>query len=224
MMICFLKNGSRTVHKRGLAFACLGLISCGAHASSLGVIGETFPIAERSFLKLIESRLQSFSDSGELDKIKEQWINQVNNHAHRPTPLGLPRARTTQTHDYNPNLVLGQDIKDAEGRTLLHEGTRVNALDRRPGYQPHWIFFNGDDQAQVSWAKNILQQDSHTKVILTGGDVGDVERELNVEIFFDQAARITQKLQVTRVPAEVRRAGSSLLIREIEIRDDGHER
>jgi conjugal transfer pilus assembly protein TraW len=221
MRACYLKNGSQTAQHWVFAFSLLGL-SCAVQASSLGAIGETFPVVERSFLSLIESRLKDLADSGELDAVKEQWINQVNDHAHRPTPCGLPRAKETQTHYYTPSVTLGQDIKDHEGRVLVPEGTRVNAFDKLYGYQPHWVFLNGDDKAQVAWAKNILSQDTKTKVILTGGDIGDAERALNTEIFFDQASRITQQLNIRSVPSEVTRSGQSLLIQEQLIGEDGH--
>jgi conjugal transfer pilus assembly protein TraW len=221
MRTCYLKNGSQTVQRCVLAISLLGL-SFTAKASSLGAIGETFPVAERSFLSLIESRLKGLADSGELDAVKEQWINQVNEHAHRPTPCGLPRATVARTHHYNPSVTLGQDIKDHEGRVLMRAGTHVNALDNLYGYQPHWIFFNADDKAQIAWAKNLLNQDKKAKVILTGGDIGDAERTLNVEIFFDQASRITQQLNIQHVPAEVTRSGQSLLIQERLIGEDGH--
>lgn len=221
MRACYLKNGSQTAQRCVLAISLLGL-SFAVQASSLGAIGETFPVVERSFLSLIESRLKDLADSGELDAVKEQWINQVNDHAHRPTPCGLPRAKETQTHHYNPSITLGQDIKDHEGRVLIRAGTRVNAFDKLYGYQPHWVFLNGDDKAQVAWAKNILNQDKKTKVILTGGDIGDAERALNTEIFFDQASRITQQLNIRSVPALVTRSGQSLLIQEQLIGEDGH--
>ena len=217
----YLKSGSQTVQRSVFAASLLGL-SCAAQASSLGAIGETFPVAERSFLSLIESRLKDLADSGELDAVKEQWINQVNEHAHRPTPCGLPRAKAARSYRYNPSVTLGQDIKDHEGRVLVRAGARVNALDKLYGYQPHWVFLNGDDKAQVAWAKNILNQDKKTKVILTGGDIGDAERAFNVEIFFDQASRITKQLSISSVPTEVIRSGQSLLIQEQLIGEDGH--
>jgi conjugal transfer pilus assembly protein TraW len=217
----YLKNGSQTAQRLVVAASLLGL-SCTAQASSLGAIGETFPVVERSFLSLIESRLKDLADSGELDAVKEQWINQVNDHAHRPTPCGLPRAKAARTHHYIPSVTLGQDIKDHEGRVLVPEGTRVNAFDKLYGYQPHWVFLNGDDKAQVAWAKNILVQDKKTKVILTGGDIGEAERALNVEIFFDQASRITKQLNISSVPTEVTRHGQALLIQERLIGEDGH--
>jgi len=212
------KNGSQTVHRWTLAACLLGL-SAAAQASSLGAIGETFPVAERSFLSLIESRLKQFDEEGTLREIEARWVNQVNEHAHRPTSLNLPRATQTRMHRYYPSTTLGQDIRDHQGRVLMHAGMQVNALSHMPQYQPHWIFINADDKDQIVWARHTLRK--NTKVILTAGDIGDAERALNTEIFFDQGGRITQKLHVTQVPAEVTREGVTLRIDEIKLREGG---
>ncbi|MDF1684495.1 MAG: type-F conjugative transfer system protein TraW [Legionellaceae bacterium] len=219
MRTCYLKNGSQTVQRCVLAISLLGL-SFTAQASSLGVIGETFPVAERSFLSLIESRLKQFEEEGTLGEIEARWVSQVNEHAHRPTSLNLPRATQARTHRYYPSTTLGQDIRDHQGRVLMRAGTQVNALSHMPQYQPHWIFLNADDKDQIQWAQHTLRK--NTKVILTAGDIGDAERALNTEIFFDQGGRITQKLHVTHVPAEVTREGATLRIDEINLKAGGY--
>jgi conjugal transfer pilus assembly protein TraW len=212
------KNGSQTVQRWALA-ACLLSMSVAAQASSLGAIGETFPVAERSFLSLIESRLKQFDEDGTLHEIEARWVSQVNDHAHRPTSLNLPRATQSRTHRYYPSTTLGQDVRDHQGRVLMPAGTEVNALSHMPQYRPHWIFINADDKDQIAWARHILRK--NTKVILTAGDIGDAERALSTEIFFDQGGRITQKLHVAQVPAEVTREGATLRIDEIKLREGG---
>ncbi|MFO9620063.1 type-F conjugative transfer system protein TraW, partial [Legionella pneumophila serogroup 1] len=44
------------------------------HAKSFGVVGEVFPIAEKSFLTLIEERLASLKASGELESLNQRWV------------------------------------------------------------------------------------------------------------------------------------------------------
>lgn len=191
------------------------------HATNLGVVGETFPVAESSFMMLIESRLQTLVKSGEMAAIEEQWVSRVSDHTNRPTPVGLKRATKNNTYRYTPLIVLSQDILDAEGHVLWAKGTRVNALERMPAYQPHWLLLNADDVPQVRWAKRLLGHHLDAKVILTGGEIGKMEKELNHPIYFDQAGRISHQLGISRVPAWVSREGNALRIMEVAIREDG---
>ena len=192
-----------------------------AIAANLGVVGETFPVSELSFMKLIESRLNVLVKSGEMAAIEEQWISLVSEHTNRPRPVELKRATKNNMYRYMPVIVLSQDILDADGHVLWAKGTRVNALENMPTYQPHWLLLDADDTAQVRWAKRMLQKYLDAKVILTGGEVGKMEHELNHPIYFDQAGRISHQLGIRRMPAFVSREGNALRIMEVAIREDG---
>lgn len=191
------------------------------HASNLGVVGETFPVSELSFMTLIESRLQALIQSGEMAAMEKRWVSRVSEHANRPTPVGLTRATKNNTYRYEPVIVLSQDILNAEGHVLWANGTRVNALERLSSYQPHWLLLDAEDMAQVRWAKRMLRQYSDAKVILTGGNVGKLEQELNHPIYFDQAGQISHQLNISHVPTLVLREGNALRICEIAIGEDG---
>lgn len=217
-------QGRKQRFTKWFAFVCLCAMCGAATAESLGVVGDTFPVAEQSFLSFIESRLQALTDSGEMDEIKARMITDATQHANRPTPVGLSRTNKTQTHRYTPRVVLSHDITDMQGHVLVVQGTSVNALETLTTYQPHWLFFNADDMGQVAWVRHELVKSPKAKVILTGGAVGKMERALNTEIFFDQAGRISHQLGITHVPAKVTRAGTDLLIEEIAIREDGYAR
>lgn len=186
-------------------------------AKSLGVVGSTFPVTEESLLSLIEHRVKNL----DFASVQQQWIEEVSKHAERPIPLNLPRTVQTRQLTYNPSMVLGQDIADAQGRVLFPKGLRVNPLEALPSYRPCWLFFNGDDQAQVLWAKQNMQQCANPKLILTGGSVREVEEVLDAVIYFDQGGRITQKLYITHVPAKAVRNGVVMEIVEIAIRENG---
>ncbi|MDP3706138.1 MAG: type-F conjugative transfer system protein TraW [Legionellaceae bacterium] len=197
-------------------------VLCGfAIAANLGVVGETFPVAELSFMLLIESRLQEIVKSGEMAAIEKEWVSRVSDHANRPTPIGLKRAFKNNTYRYEPIIVLSQDILNAAGLVLWAKGTRVNPLNSMPTYQPHWLLLDGDDLAQVRWARRMLHHHNDAKVILTGGEVGKIEQALNQPIYFDQAGRISHQLGIRRVPALVSREGNALRIMEVAIREDG---
>lgn len=209
--------------KAVIAGALLLLTSISVLAKSLGVVGEVFPIAEMSFLALIESRMANLSKKGALEDIEKQWVKDVSAHANRPEPLHIRRATKNNTHYYYPITILSRDILDANNQVLFKAGTQINALSRLPDYKPHWLFFDGDDKAQVRWAIKKLQQDSNAKVILTGGEVGELEQTLKTAIYFDQAGRISNQLAIIQIPAEVVRAENALMISELVVEESGYE-
>ncbi|MGC3903745.1 type-F conjugative transfer system protein TraW [Legionella pneumophila] len=195
---------------------------CGqVNAKSFGVVGEVFPIAEKSFLTLIEERLASLKASGELEAMNQRWVQTVAEHANRPTALDLPRTNRSMRHDYIPEITLSQDITNDKGRILYSRGTHVNALQHMPSYTPCWLFFNADDEAQLKWAAHQKTNCSSPKLILTGGAVKTAENKLDAVIYFDQAGKITRKLHITHVPAKVTRHQNSLVIHEQAIKENG---
>lgn len=198
------------------------MISMGhVSAKSFGVVGEVFPIAEKSFLTLIEERLASLKESGELKSLNQRWVQTAAEHANRPMALDLPRTNRSTRHDYVPEMTLNQDITNEKGRILYSKGTHVNALQQMPSYTPCWLFFNADDEAQLNWAAHQKTQCTNPKLILTGGAVNTAEKKLNAVIYFDQAGKITTKLHIAHVPAKVTRYQNSLLIQEQAIKENG---
>ncbi|AWN76020.1 type-F conjugative transfer system protein TraW [Legionella anisa] len=205
-------------------FCCLILLMISidqVHAKSFGVVGEVFPIAEKSFLTLIEERLASLKASGELESLNQRWVQTTAEHANRPTALELPRTNRSARHDYVPEITLSQDIRNEKGRILYSKGTHVNALQQMPSYTPCWLFFNADDEAQLNWAVLQKTQCTNPKLILTGGAINTAEKKLNAVIYFDQAGKITTKLHIAHVPAKVTRYQNHLVIAELAIKENG---
>ena len=193
-------------------------------AKTVAVVGETFPVAEQSFLAFIESRLHQLEQTGEMDLIEKQMVLDASEHANRPSPVGLARTEVSSTHFYTPAVVLSSAIRDQFNRVLIPQGTSVNALEHLPNYQPHWLFFNADDAAQVRWAVKALTTHPDAKMILTGGAIGPMERALKRDVFFDQSGRISHQLTIQHVPSQVSREGLRLRVDELAIGEDGDVR
>lgn len=204
-----------------LSLALLGVATV-ALSQDLGVIGEVFPMVEPSFLMLIESRMKMMSESGELKRMQMIWQEEVDAYAKRPTSLALPRALKHRVHRYKPAIVLKQDILDEKGDVLFHQGSKFNALDALKNYEPHWILFDADDKAQVTWVTQTLKQVGDARIILVGGDVSRMEALFNQPIYFDQSGKICHQLGIKAVPSMVTRESLSLLIQEVAISEDGH--
>ncbi|HHI9467514.1 TPA: type-F conjugative transfer system protein TraW [Legionella anisa] len=203
------------------ALVLLVMLQAEVLAKSFGVVGEVFPVAEKSFLQLIEERLQALSKKGEFEALNKRWVNTVASHANRPLPLNLQRGMRSNTHYYLPQIILNQNITDSNGKALYLKGTRINALEHLSTYTPCWLFFNADDKAQFLWAKKQIQRCANPKIILTGGAIKSTENQLNAVIYFDQEGRITKKLNISAVPARVIREGNTLRIEEPAIKENG---
>ena len=207
---------------RFLFFSTFVFLSGGIEAKSLGRLGQTFPVIEKSLLTLIYERLNTFDQNGQLNAIENAWVKQVDEQVKRPRALGLVRTETTLTHYYTPVVTLEKNVVDQTGRIVLQRGMSVNALNQLPSYNPVWVFLNYDDLAQRAFAEQIRTHYPEIQWILTGGSVADAERGINETIYFDQEARITKKLKIEHVPALVTRENDSLKIMEFRIGEDGH--
>jgi conjugal transfer pilus assembly protein TraW len=181
-------------------------------AKSLGVFGETFPVAEMSFLQFIELRLKKLINSTEMTNIQNQWIDEVRQYANRPGSLNMRSASRKYRFFYEPSLVLTKDIRDADGQLIYAKGTKVNALEKLPLYQPHWLFLDADESLQLAYAKRLITQYADLKIILTNGEIEKTSNLLSKEIFFDQGGKLTQKLGIKEIPAFVERKANKLLI------------
>ncbi len=192
------------------------------NAKSFGVVGEVFPVVEKSFLELIEERLKALQVRGELEALNQRWIDTAAKHINRPTALTLERANQTNRHYYVPEITLSQEITARSGKVLYPKGTHVNALEHMPTYKPCWLFFNADDEAQLNWASLQKNGCPNPKFILTGGAINVTEQRLQSVIYFDQAGKITKQLNIAHVPAIVLRRGNQLEIQEQAIKENGH--
>ena len=198
------------------------IMLCGqVNAKSFGVVGEVFPVAEKSFLTRIEERLASLKASGELEAINQRMASNGSRAREQAKSIGFPRTNRSTSHYYVPEMTLSQDITNESGRILYPKGTHVNALQHMPSYTPCWLFFNADDEAQLNWAEHQKNQCANPKLILIGGAINSAEKKLNAVIYFDQAGRITSQLHITHVPAKVTRYQNHLVIAELAIKENG---
>lgn len=209
--------------KYGLLGLMLACMTDSSFSKSFGVVGETFPIREMSFLDFIELRLQKLSASGELHTMESKWQARAEQTANRPNPVGLPRTTLKRSYHYDPTMVLKTAILNETGHVLYPVGTSVNGLEQRPNYRPCWIFFNADDHAQLRWAQKQMHQCQTPKLILTGGAVRDAEQALDTVIYFDQGGRLSTRFQLNAVPATVTRDQNRLLVSEKVIKESGDE-
>lgn len=181
-----------------------------------GVRGHVFPIIEESLLEIIVSKLTSAEQDGLLATMQDEFKKKAIEKISRPTPVqGIVKATKNRSWNYDPSFTQKLDIKDHTGKVIIQAGTRVNPLEKL-GWGKALIFIDGDDKAQVAWAKTWIKTKAG-KLVLTKGSPIELTRELNQDVFFDQASSLTTRFRIKAVPALVEQADKLLKVSEIKI-------
>ncbi|WP_031555817.1 type-F conjugative transfer system protein TraW [Parvularcula oceani] len=205
------------------AIACaawLGLSSEAAAqdlgAQDLGVRGQTFPVTEPDLFEEIAAKFAAMEASGEVDAVNRRLKERALASAERPPRIASVSATTEpRAFHFDPTVTLNADITTPNGQVIGRAGQRFNPLDYTPMRQ-RMIFFDGDDAAQVAWAKEeMAAAETLVSPILIGGPVLDLTRQWERQVFFDQGGRLTGRFGITQIPARVSRDGDLLLIEEV---------
>jgi conjugal transfer pilus assembly protein TraW len=144
-------------------------------------------------------------------QLRERTLAKV----HRPKPVeGIVRTEEPRSWRFDPSITLARDILLPDGRTLGRRGEGINPLHHTPMVQS-LLFFDGDDEDQRTWARDLTLDDPLINPILVNGPVIDLSRDWKRQLFFDQGGMLTTRFGITQVPARVTRDGDHLLIEEV---------
>ena len=157
-------------------------------------------------------------DSGGLSGWQIQQQESVRVAADRPSPVeGLRPTIQTRRWFWDPSIVIPYDVRSANGSIVFKAGTRFNPLEKN-SLKNALIFFNGDDPEQVIWAQKQNQAlKGRVLLILVNGSLSEVQSHFpQKHVYFDQGGRLTQKLQITQIPAIVHQVGKQLEISEVK--------
>lgn len=190
-----------------------------AHAESLGTIGPTYPIAEKSLLEVIMARLRAKDASGELRRHEQEARERAAYAVNNPTPVdGLRRAQAARTFYFDPSFTLQSNVIDSEGAVLFPAGTRKNPLEV-VSLSKHLLFFDARDPGQVARARELIEHyQGKVKPILVGGSYLDLMKRWNRPVFYDQEGTLVRKFGIAAVPAIVSQEGQRLRIDEVPLR------
>ena len=123
---------------------------------------------------------------------------------------------TPRTWRHDPSLIVQADIKDHKGRVIALKGTRVNPLETL-SWGPPVLMIDGDDPAQLAWAKS---QDTTAHWVLVKGLPLDLEEQTGRPIYFDQGSVLTQNFGITQVPCRITQQGKQLLVEELVVKGE----
>jgi len=186
----------------------------------LGTYGETFPIQEKSLLKIIKEKLQKLSESGKLKDHQTTITKKAKEQLNRPPAIkSLQKTTQPRSFIYDPSIIVPYDLKDHKGRVFHPKGTRVNPLDSHSFRYP-FLFVDGDDESQVAWA---IQQHQAAnalhkpKIVLVQGAPLELSRKLSLPVYFDQSGILVKKFGITQMPARVSQKERALIVEEVNL-------
>ncbi len=185
-------------------------------AKDFGIYGTIFEVKEEGFLAMIQRKLKLVDIEQEQRKMLEIAKNRIE----EPVFVtNIKRTEKPQSFTYEPSYMVKEDIILPNGKLLYALGTRVNPLDHM-SLDKKLIFINGKDTLQIEWFKQqqsrgVIKEED--KLILIAGRPLDLQKELNREVYFDQAGILTTKFNIEQVPAIIEQEGKLLRIREVEI-------
>lgn len=199
-------------------FVIVTLKSSITMAKDLGVLGNTYPIAEADFYDYIQQKVKLFQNSNKWQTLQNSMQNTAVSYRNRPTKVvGITRAIESKIWMFDPSIVLDHDVTDSNNKLIARAGTVVNPL-LSISLSKALLFFNGDDEEQVNWAiKKEKEQKGHVKFILVDGSPQQVEKALKKIIYFDQSGVLTARFNIKHVPAIVTQQGIKLQIQEEKI-------
>lgn len=183
-----------------------------SQAKDLGTWGDTWPVAEQSFLALIQTRLATMMNDGTLSALQHQFAQRVEAHALRPVPVAGLKADTREHVSwYDPTFTAEQNIADAQYHIFVHQGDRFNPLDTL-SLNLTLYFIDSDDKRQIAWMKAQTPPTANYKIILVNGNVREASDSLASRVYFDQQGVISRRLKLTYIPARVVQDGRRLKI------------
>jgi conjugal transfer pilus assembly protein TraW len=188
------------------------------YASSFDAIGKTYDITETNALSWIASRLNEMEKNGEIAKQNELLQQKAFAAIERPKKVeGLHKTTLSRVFEHDLTVTVPHDITDYDGNIIHSAGTKVNPLQTSMTQQS-LLFFDGDDNEQVTWALNEKKERRGlAKLVLVNGSVAEVSNSNSVRVFFDQAGRLVSKFGIKQVPAIVEQRGQSLMISEVKL-------
>ncbi len=181
-------------------------------------VGPTYPIAEPDMLQDIERHLKEKERSGELARLQKEAIERSTNSAKIPKPVpGLTRTAQPRTFYFDPTVVANEDILGPDGVMIVKKGTRLNPLDTAV-FRQWFVFIDARDAQQVRKAEDLLRQaNGNAKIILTGGSFIDLQKRLQMPVYFDQLGTLVKRFGIQQVPAVVYQEGKRLRIDELKL-------
>lgn len=195
---------------RLILFSMLLCLPVSSFGKTLGTVGKTYSFAEKDALTEIEDRAKQIDWTKKLAELKSKVVN------FRPEIPHLPRVIADRVRMVDPTYTLDVDVPDPRdpSQILYPKGFTFNPLQymKMPGCV---VFVDAADRQQLAWLKkSALSKEATAKILLTGGDIGQMEKLLGRPVFFANNL-LVEKFEIMAVPSVACQKGVSLEIHEI---------
>ena len=188
------------------------LIPISCYCRDFGVVGDIFPVSEVHFGRDMSRRANPLTPEQQ-KKIQQEMQKKARETIERPKGYKLPRATEYKKRTYDSSTRISYDIKDHTGRVIYPKGFRADPFNNPYGVSVSltrdWLFFDGDDPAQVMWASKL----SGGLILISGSPV-EVSKTLDRYVYFDQAGEYRETLKLRVLPARLSQVDGQLIIEE----------
>jgi conjugal transfer pilus assembly protein TraW len=234
---------------RGLTLALLMMtVPLNVQAKDFGTVGQTFQIVEEGFIEMIKRKLESVDIDGERIKMQNLAEDRVNNPKALigivravedrefyydpsivvkedillPNGAVLHKAGTIVNPLDHINLdrrmifINGRDESQVEWlRDELVKLEKDDKQDEREALKRSSSTAKSNDTTSFTSSSIIIN-----RVILTGGKIMELQKQLGIELFFDQSGELTDRFGIRAVPAIAVQEGKQIKINEVAIKNN----
>jgi conjugal transfer pilus assembly protein TraW len=183
---------------------------------NLGVVGETYPIAESDVvaeLKEEAARKNHFGDDEFLERMKTYQPENLHH---------LPRATRDRTFLVDMTYTLDRDLLDGDGKVIYPRGFTFNPLDY-VSFSGGMLVIDGSDPTQVKWFTKTPYVNNHrVRLLLSGGYAYNLIEELKRSVFY-LTDEIAGRLHLSAAPALIIQKGDRLQVREFLVPEGEHD-
>jgi len=176
-------------------------------------MGQTWPVIEPDLMSVIKAKLDEAQRTGKIDDLNREFARKAEQRVMRPVPVaGIRAAEQDRSWEYDPAIVVENDIRDHKGNLIAAAGQRVNPFDT-VRLTKNLIFINGDSQAELDWAM-AHGTDREAKIIMVNGSPFERMKAYKRRFYFDQSGVLTERFGIRHTPALVEQEGQVLVVSE----------
>ena len=185
--------------------AALAMGAATAAGKDLGVRGAAWPIAETDLLADIEARLTDMERSGELARLEDNARERARRSLEQPEPVpGIVPATEYRAREFDPAIVVAEDILGPDGEILASAGTRIDPFEHA-AMTTDVLFIDGRREAEVAWA---LARERPAKIVLLAGRPFDLMRQHGRPFYFDLGGRLAERFAIRATPTVLAAGGA----------------
>lgn len=182
----------------------------------LGKYGVTYKVLEIDLLSDIEKRIAKV----DWEKIKN---NAVQNYVNRLKFIELPTASQTVSREWDPSVIIQNDVIAPDGRLIARKGTKINPQIATP-LTKMMIVFDGTDKKQLAFVKAEVARPSrkHGLILITNSfdrsqgltGLGEIINSVGHNVYLLQDD-VMKRFQLQKLPTTIIGKGNRLLFTEI---------